>query len=168
MSLSETALQEYRQLLQAMLVDRKTLQLATQGEVGPEASYAPFLYDEGRFYLFISELAGHTRNLLRDPRAGIMLIEDEQSSRNLFARQRVTFQCRVAEIARTEACYETLLDKLAVQQGNTIGLLRTLGDFRLLQLTPEQGRLVVGFGKAMIISLPEMTLEHIDADNLKQ
>ncbi|MCV6612514.1 MAG: pyridoxamine 5'-phosphate oxidase family protein [Amphritea sp.] len=166
MSLSETQLQEYQQLLQGMLSDRKTLQLATQGEQGPEASYAPFLFSGGCFYLFISDLAGHTQNMLREPGVGIMLIDDEQDCRNLFARQRVTFQCDVREISRSAEGYSVLLDQLAEKQGNTIDLLRTLGDFRLLELKPLQGRLVVGFGKAMEITLPQMTLQHIDAEML--
>lgn len=168
MSLSDTEHQQYQQVLQRLLSERKTLQLATQGDAGPEASYAPFVYHEGGFYLYVSELAGHTRNLLRQPQAGVMLIEDEQQSRNLFARQRATFQCRVEVVLRSDDRYQPMLDQMADQLGNTIDLLRTLSDFHLLHLIPQQGRLVVGFGKAMTVSLPAMTLAHIDADAIRR
>lgn len=114
-------------------------------------SYAPYLRDEAGFYIFVSELAQHTQNLRAQPRASILFIEPEAKAGNPFARQRLTFDCRVAEISKTHADYAQKLDGMAAKFGEIIGVLRTLPDFHLLSLTPESGRFVAGFGKAFSV-----------------
>ena len=51
----------------------KTLSLSTLTEEGrPNISYAPFIEDgHGHFYLFLSQLASHTQDLLKQPIASI-------------------------------------------------------------------------------------------------
>ncbi len=139
-----------------------TVQLATEGEAGPEASYSPFVFSEGHLYIFISELASHTLNLMRCPAVGIMLIEDETNSRNIFARNRITLQCHAGEIARDDDQYETIMQLYRERHGPTVDLLRTLPDFRLFRLAPQQGRLVLGFGRALTIEMPDFKLQPIN------
>lgn len=94
--------QDVRKAAQQLLDTLKSVQLATlnaQGE--PEASYAPCLIESQRVYLFLSQLASHTQNLLRTPVCSLMWIADEQSSRNLFARERLILQCRSEVIPQT-------------------------------------------------------------------
>ena len=56
----------------------RTLQLATvDGEGNPNASYAPFVLQEDGYYVLISEIARHARNLQQVPKVSLMLIEDE-------------------------------------------------------------------------------------------
>ena len=64
----------------------RSLQLSTIGKNGrPESSYAPFVVDQNnQFYIYISALARHTKNLLHDSRAGIMFIEPEEQAENIF------------------------------------------------------------------------------------
>ena len=52
------------------------------------------------FYIFTSQLAAHTANLQRSEQAGVMLIEDEAATTQIFVRRRVTFQCRASLIGR--------------------------------------------------------------------
>jgi hypothetical protein len=93
-----------------------------------------------------------------------LLVEDEQDSRQLFARQRVSYDCDVSTVSRDEPEYDVLLDKFQQRFGNVIDLLRSLPDFILFKLRPYQGRYVVGFGKAYQLSGDVlMTLEHIDS-----
>ena len=64
----------------------KTVQLATLNSDGqPEASYAPFVWFEQNYYLYLSELAKHTSNLLGNSSVTLLFIESEESSPNLFA-----------------------------------------------------------------------------------
>ena len=140
---------EVKQTFASLLKSCNTLQLATLSMANePEASYAPYLYEDGSYYIFVSELASHTQNLRHHSQASIMLIESEADARNAFARKRFTAQCKVDEILRDAGQYEALVDKLELRFGSTIGMLRTLPDFHLLELQPQQGRLVIGFGKA--------------------
>lgn len=149
--------------LSQMFEQCKTLQLATQGPGGPEASYAPFLFHEDALYIFVSQLASHTKNLMNASSVGVMLIEDEAVSRNLFARNRVALQCDVSEIKVDTESYEPVMLLYRQRHGPTVDLLRTLPDFRLFRLGPEQGRLILGFGRAFRINLPGFQLEAIEA-----
>jgi len=150
------AAEAYRQLLDA----QQTLLLSTcAADAQPDISYAPFVRDEqGHFYIFISELAKHTRNLLQNPKASILFIEPEAGCRNLFARARVVFHCRAKALAAGEPAYQRQLQALEDQFGHVVALLRSLPDFHLFELTPESGQYVAGFGKAYAIDVQADTL----------
>jgi putative heme iron utilization protein len=132
----------------------KTLQLATLDALGePSISYAPFVQDDaGHFYIFVSRLSSHTQEILQHPQLSILLIEDEQTARQIFARTRVTYRCVAAVVAREEAGYALLLDAMEARFGNVVGLLRGLGDFVMFRLVPQSGRFVMGFGQAFVLA----------------
>ncbi|MBN0988587.1 HugZ family pyridoxamine 5'-phosphate oxidase [Amphritea pacifica] len=154
--------------LNHLLHDSKTLQLATQGESSPEASYSPFVLSDNQLYIFVSQLASHTVNLMRSPAVGVMLIEDEAVSRNLFARNRVSLQCQASEVDRNTPEYDAVMELYRERHGPTVELLSTLPDFILFRLTPEQGRLVLGFGKAFSIQMPGFQLQPVTAETLRR
>ncbi len=129
--------------------DRDSLILATSDGGDPDASYAPFVLDDDlAACIFVSELARHTRNLLRQRRAGVLFIEEENEARNPFARRRLALHCRVDEIARDSQQGERLLDRMQQRFGNTVELLRGLPDFHLLRLDVIDGSYVRGFAQA--------------------
>ena len=74
------------------IATRKTLQLATLNQDGsPYASYAPFALGDDCFYVLLSDVAVHGKNLRLQPTASILLIEDEQSAGEIFARIRLNY-----------------------------------------------------------------------------
>lgn len=133
-----------------LLREQKSALLATVNEDGsPLASYAPFAVDEDKhFYLFVSTLSQHTANLARSGRASLLLIADEAHSPQIFARERLTFQCAATEIARDDEAWPAAAALYTARFGSMFQLLRSLADFRMVRLTPQQGQLVVGFGQA--------------------
>ena len=133
----------------------QTLQLATTSVSGePNASYAPFIRDSsGSLYIFVSGLAKHTQNLLETGQAAVLIIEDEQDCRQIFARNRISYQCSVSKINKDDTRYAVLLDQMEDVFGNTLGLLRNLADFSLLKLQPVSGQIVTGFGQAYPLSI---------------
>lgn len=142
----------------------KTLQLSTLTVEGkPNASYSPFVTDEqGNFYIFVSQLASHTQDLLANPQASILLIQDEVETRQIFARRRISYQCDVEVVVAENSDYLSMLDALQERFGNVVELLRTLPDFILFRLTPYQGQYVKGFGKAYkLVGDGLLELEHI-------
>jgi putative heme iron utilization protein len=149
----------YRRLIDA----QQTLLLSTcSTDLQPEIGYAPFVRDEkGHFYIFISELAQHTKNLLQNPKASILFIEPESGCHNLFARQRVVFNCSASAIAPADPVYRRQLHALEDKFGSVVALLRTLPDFHLIELIPKTGQYVAGFGKAYAIDLQRNTLRHL-------
>jgi putative heme iron utilization protein len=53
------------------------------------------------------------------------------------------------------------LQALQDRFGDVVALLRTLPDFHLIELTPETGHYVAGFGRAYAIDLHSGTLRHL-------
>ena len=130
-----------------------SLQLASLDENGePCISYTPFLKLDGDYYIFISQLAKHTQNILRHPKVSALLIEDESNAKNMFARKRLNLKCNVLEIENSTEDWKQILDAFEAKQGNTVALLRTLSDFHLFKLAPESAIFVKGFGQAFELS----------------
>lgn len=135
--------------LAAFLASRSGAVLGTRGEDGfPELSVAPFVREEDMFAMFLSDLAPHTRNLRREPRVEVLLLDDEAETRQPFARQRVSLSCSVEEVAPDTARSEAMFALMERRFGGMVPLLRGLPDFHLFLLKPYGGRYVAGFGKA--------------------
>ena len=155
-----TTQDDITQALNQLHTQCQSLQLATVDASGdPDASYAPYVQVAGNYYIFVSQLAAHTQNLLAQKQASIMLIQAEQDAKNPFARMRYTSVCEVTDIARTEPLFNEIIESMQERFGSIIELLTSLGDFHLLQLQPTSGRLVMGFGKAV-----KLDAEHILAN----
>lgn len=134
----------------------RTLQLATvDGEGNPNASYAPFVLQEDGYYVLISEIARHARNLQQVPRVSLMLIEDERCPRAV-CRKRLTFDAVAEVVARDDARWSKAVAALEGRFGEIIKGLSNLKDFKLFRLKPEQGLFVKGFGQAFAVSGDEL------------
>ena len=157
----------HQQQCLAFFESRSSLILSTfdaQGRL--ETSVAPFVSDEaGHLYLFISELALHTQNVLQwiSAKEGIspnpdllkspglvscLLVADESQTEQLFARERLTMQLDLAEIHRNSSEFELIMTRFESRFGEVITVLNSLPDFHLIQLTPVTGGYVKGFGQA--------------------
>jgi putative heme iron utilization protein len=157
-------LEDFSRACHELIASQQTLILSTaSANCVPDISYAPFVRDHaGVFYIYVSELASHTANLLNNPQASLMFIRPESESTNLFARERAVFSCRVKEITRdNDDCYTIRLNALQDKFGEVVSLLRSLSDFHLFALNPENGRYVAGFGRAFTINLCDGSLSHI-------
>ena len=130
-----------------------TLQLATVDINGkPNVSYAPFaLLDDG-YYVLISQIAKHARNLLENPQVSLMMIEDETTAKTLYARKRLTFEADVRVVERNSDRWTSAVVALRDRFGEIIDGLSGLEDFVLFRLAPTQGLFVKGFGKAFQVS----------------
>ena len=139
-------IQEFRQAC-------KTLMLATCDAAGqPNVSYAPFAWNEHGYFVLISEIARHARNLKLRPQLSFMLIEDEQLSRQLYARRRLTFDASAALVARDSLMWQAGIQALQERHGALVADLANMADFSLFCLQPESGLYVKGFGQAFEVS----------------
>lgn len=132
------------------------LMATTSSDGEPNASYAAYIRQDSDFYVFVSELAAHTRNLKEHGKVSVLFIEDEASSKNLFARRRVTYQCEARHVARESDGFTPILDLFAEKFGALIGTLRDLKDFHLYRLHPLKATYVSGFAKAFVIEGDEL------------
>ncbi|MCC5616769.1 pyridoxamine 5'-phosphate oxidase family protein [Nostoc sp. CHAB 5836] len=128
-------------------------------EAIPHASYAPLVMDDAKnIYIYVSGLSTHTKNLYANPHVSVLFIEDEAKSNLIFARRRLSFDCTATLIEHETDKWNQIVGQFQDRFGQIIEVLRGLSDFRIFQLTPSEGRFVVGFGKAY----------HISGDNLHQ
>lgn len=118
----------------------------------PEASYAAYIDEAGDYYVYLSELAAHTQNLQENPRCSVLFIEDEQAADHLFARQRLVYQCDVAEVSRQTPRFEEIMDLFEAKFGGFMKMMRKLEDFHLFRLVRVKGKFVAGFAQAYEIS----------------
>ncbi len=131
----------------------RTIVLGTVSAEGePEASVAAAVLGQGgTLVIYVSGLAAHTRNLRANPRASALLAEDESAATNPLARRRLSLACTAAAVPRDGAEFLPLVAEFRARFGATIDLLAAMPDFQLIRLTPQRGRLVVGFGQAFEI-----------------
>ena len=136
----------------------KSLELSTIGKNNqPQTSYAPFVSDDKKnFFIYISSLATHTKNLLNNKKAGVMLIESEEKAENIFIRRRVIFECEVIIIPKNIEEWEKTMNNFDYTFGEIMKTLRMLSDFKLFKLKPKSGRFIKGFGNAYKISGDKM------------
>lgn len=131
------------------------LQFATSDADGiPDASHAPFVRDdEGRFLILVSGLARHTQNLSQRPRASLLLLDSADGQPNLFALRRLQYQCSAEFLDREKDAeiYAGMIDRFRNTFGKFVDTLNSLGDFRLVRLTPVSGKYVRGFAQTFTL-----------------
>lgn len=142
---------------------RKTLLMSSvQADGSPYASYAPFAIGDNCLYLLISEIAVHASNLQHNPKASVLIIEDEDSCQEIFARLRVNYSVHAELVAVDSAGWVTGIDTLVARHGSRITNLSQLADFKLFKLTPQGGRYVKDFGRAYTLAGNTLAGEAID------
>lgn len=150
MTVTEDALKAAEKDFAQLIANARSLVLATNGESPtPEASYVPHVRDEqGNFYVFVSEMARHTINLRTGNPASVMIIEDEASAKQIFARRRATFTVKPVELPRESSECAKQLAAFRACFGEMIDMLAGMKDFHMIRLTPTSGRVVLGFAAA--------------------
>ena len=127
----------------------RSLMLATVDADGmPNVSYAPFALGQEGYYVLISDIARHARNLKQVPKVSLMLIEDEANARQLYARQRLTFDASVRIVERDSEEWPLGVAALLARHGEIVAGLSKMEDFTLFCLQPQMGLYVKGFGQA--------------------
>jgi len=118
----------------------------------PFSSYAPYIYDNNRFYIYISSIATHTKNIEANTNTSLFFVEDESVSENLFARKRISLQCTATKVERASERFEEVFslynDKFDTSM---VGMLKNMTDFNLYELKVSSGEATFGFGDAYII-----------------
>ena len=136
--------------LMRFISDFKSVTLGTIDEKGdPFSSYAPFVPYDKRYYIFISDIARHARNLKKTPKASLFFVEDESKCDNIFARKRAVLQCESALLARESELFSEVMQVFKSRfDPNMLDMLLNMKDFNLYELRPTGGEAVFGFGAA--------------------
>ena len=131
----------------------ETFQTLIMASLTPEgeahASTAPYVRLDNDFYILISTVAQHGRNLLTNSKVSLLFVEDESQCIQPFARKRVTIEATASEIFRDNDHYSAVIERFCAHfDSELVGSLAQMGDFHLFKLSPQSGSVVMGFGRA--------------------
>lgn len=148
------------------VASRKNLVLNLLDDEGkPFTSCAPFVKKDGKLYIYISQIAEHYDFMENSEYVDAFLIADESATKNQFATERVRWSCTAENIGNEG--YEEIFELFNRDHGEKMmDLLRGL-DFSLFELTPSQGRYVVGFGMAFDLDIDADVFTHVVIDKKK-
>ncbi|MBL3549518.1 MULTISPECIES: pyridoxamine 5'-phosphate oxidase family protein [unclassified Chryseobacterium] len=144
------------------LIERsKSVVLATvDAEGNPNSSYAPFVQDGHTFYILVSFMARHTKNLAEGRKTSMMFIEDESATKQIYARERLTIEATTSQIERDSETWNNVVTKLKEAHGKVVDVISEMGDFILIALQPVKGSYVNGFGSAYFVDSNLEIIEH--------
>lgn len=143
----------------------ETLVMASITPTGePHASTAPYVRINNDFYILISTVAQHGRNLLTSSQVSLLFAEDESKTLQPFARKRATIEASVSEISREKPIFLEAIERFKAHfDSDLVQSLSEMGDFHLFKLSPLSGSVVMGFGKAYRLNENLEVLTHISA-----
>lgn len=135
--------------VESLLHGTRVGMLATMGEEFPLASAVPFVSLQGwtDLLLHISTLAAHTRNLLREPRLSLLVMEHDGPDKNPLALRRLILQGTAARLDRQDTTYD-LLARQFTERFPDADVTMALADFQLWQLHIRTAQFIAGFGRA--------------------
>jgi putative heme iron utilization protein len=119
--------------------------IAAQPEGYPYGSVASYGLDEqGNPLLFVSTMAEHTQNALRDPRASLLVAEPVPEGADPLASGRVTL---MGEMRAVEASNRDLARERYLDANPAAAYYIDFGDFDFYRLTVQSIRYVGGYGR---------------------
>lgn len=111
----------------------------------PLTNYSPFVTLEGKYFICISSQLPHYKNIVQTKKAHVLIIEDEAGASNIYARKRLYFSVDCQLFENNAEDIFNLFDK---RYGESLSFLRNMKDFKIIELTPGEKSLVLGFGAA--------------------
>lgn len=136
--------------LRQLVHQQRWAALATLGaESRPEASMVAYVLDEaeGEIYLHLSTLAGHTRNLAEQPRASLVISQNDDGTGDPQQLPRATLAGYVTVLEREMKGYKNAKQQYLERLPEAAPLF-DFGDFRLFCFHIEKIRFVGGFARA--------------------
>jgi putative heme iron utilization protein len=99
------------------------------------------------FYLHLSRLAVHTRDILADSRVSLLIHETDHGESDPQTLARLTLQGDAVTISKTDSYYEAI-KSLYLKKFPDAEMRFSLGDFDLYRIEPKAARYVGGFAQA--------------------
>ena len=136
--------------LRDLIQSQRTAALGTLDVEGEAfVSRVPFAVDsaKGSLIVHVSSLAAHTGNLIRHPRASLLVAQAETPGEPVHALARVSIDV-VADACEPDAAEALARCAVYLARFPEAAPLTQLGDFRFIRLQPLGARQVAGFGAA--------------------
>lgn len=149
---------EARGLARGLLRAARFGSLATLGPDGhPGATLTSLATDsDGTPLILVSSLSAHTRNLMADPRASLLIAPGGKG--DPLAHPRVTLKLRATRVARDGEDAPRIRRRFLARQPKA-ALYADFGDFSFFSLQIEAASLNGGFGKAYELAASDILAE---------
>ena len=149
---------EHERLLARLVSRRQTAALGTLHDGAPFVSMVPYAVvpDGSAFVVHVSRLAGHTKDMLADPRVCLLVSQPEGEGTAAQALARLSIQGAASAPARqSDAEGDCRMAYLA--RFPEAAPLTDFGDFSFFEIRPSQARFVAGFAQAMSVTGETLT-----------
>lgn len=137
-------------VLEELLTQQRIASLATVDEEGmPHASMVPFAVyaAHGTMLIHISALSPHFAYLQNRPHAALLVSKAETAGAEVHALPRLSIQGSVSFVFKHDAHYEHVREAY-LQRFPEVAFMTKLPDFAFVEISPQAGRLIAGFGAA--------------------
>jgi heme iron utilization protein len=144
---------EHAARLASLVHGRTAGALGTLHDGAPFVSMVPYavLPDGSAVVIHVSRLAGHTKDMLADPRVSLLVTQPEGDGVAAQALARVSVQGEAHEMAKgsdgERECRAAYLARFP-----EAAPLTEFGDFSFFAVRPTQARFVAGFAQAMTVT----------------
>ena len=135
--------------LARLIRDTRIATLGTLHEGEPNLAMVAYAFAEdfSAFYIHVSKLGKHTRDMESDPRVSLLIAETDDRRADPQTLARVSLQ-GTAEVLPRDAADYALIKHLYLNRFPEAEPIFSLGDFNLWKITPKSGRFVAGFARA--------------------
>ncbi len=139
--------------------------LATLGDDGPSASMVAYAPEPGlrNLVLFVSGLSEHTRNLIKEPRAALVISEIDSGTGDPQTLARLSVKGTAAMVERAapefDEVWRTYIARLPDAAPRIV-----LRDFSLFRIVVEEARYVGGFAQAGTIPPARLSAATLDPE----
>lgn len=114
----------------------------------PDSSYEDYVRHDEDYYIYASELAPLTRNLLETGSASMLFVEGGQLDKVEHSHKRVVINTSVSRVERDSPGFRKILKLFLQRFSDFPRMLASLPEFHLFRITPLNGTYVRGFAKA--------------------
>ena len=131
-----------------LIENNNSMIISVNGDDSTDLGYAPYIFYENYYYIFVSELSTHVKLLLKQKVGTFMIINDETNSQNIWARIRLKFSAKIEVVIRDSEDFSIICEKIRYKHGKTMNLIKQFSDFHLIKIIPSRGTFISGFGNA--------------------
>lgn len=151
--------QQSEQTLARIIRETRIAALGTLHDGEPNLAMVAYAFaqDFSAFYIHISKLGKHTKDMENDPRVSLLITEADDRRADPQTLARVSMRGAAKMLPRTDPGYAQI-KKVYLERFPEAEQLFSLGDFNIWKITPEGGRFVAGFARAFNL-VPEALIK---------
>jgi putative heme iron utilization protein len=147
------------QTLANLICNTRIAALGTLHDGEPNLAMVAFVADDdfSAFYIHVSALGRHTRDMQTDPRVSLLLTESDDGRPDPQTLARLSLTGTAGILPRTNPHYPQVKHAYLARFPEAEQFF-SLGDFNLWRISPKGGRFVAGFAQAFNI-VPEVLIK---------